>query len=1191
MDTNLRVSQLKSLLQERILLIDGAMGTAIQALDLGPDDFGGPEYEGCNENLILTRPDAIAQIHQGYLDAGADILETNTFGATPVVLADYNLAHEARRINREAAQLARRLAAAASTPEKPRFVAGSMGPTTKSISVTGGIDFDGLAESYVEQALGLIEGGVDLLLLETSQDTINVKAGLEGIDRASAELGQPVAVAVQGTVEPMGTLLAGQDAEAFYTSLAHRDLLWIGFNCATGPEFMTDHVRTLAGLSRFPVACVPNAGLPDEDGRYNETPEMMAATLGRFIQQGWVNLVGGCCGTTPNHIHLMQETASGNPSRATGLSDGSATRVAGIEALVVDEDTRPVIVGERTNVLGSRRFRRLIGEGAFEEAAEVGRRQVRNGAHILDVCLQDPDRDEMADVKSFLNLLTKKIKAPIMIDTTDHQVLEEALKLLQGKSIINSINLEDGEARFEAVVPLAKRFGAALVVGCIDEDKEQAQAVTRQRKLEVALRSYQILTEKYGVAPEDIIFDPLVFPAGTGAQAYVGSAAETIEGVRLIKEALPVAKTVLGISNVSFGLPTAGREVLNSVFFYHCVQAGLDLAIVNSELMQRYASIPEEEVRLAEDLIWDRGDDPVAAFAAHFRDKPPNTSSEERLNLPLDERLALCIIEGTKEGLADDLDEAMGDREPLEIINGPLMAGMTEVGRQFNANELIVAEVLQSAEAMKFAVSHLEPHMERAGTQNAGKGKVLLATVKGDVHDIGKNLVEIILSNNGYRVINLGIKVPPQDLIDAYQNHQPDIIGLSGLLVKSAQMMVETVRDFQQSGVNCPIMVGGAALSNRFTRIRIAPEHRNLVVYAKDAMTGLALANTIQEADEREQLAAALQEETEKLIEAARLAESRESEEASGVIPAAAAGIRHDFQVPSPPDLLPHVLRDFSLDEIFPYINPQMLYVRHLGFKGRFADALAAGDHGALELQGSVRKVEELVLESSGITADAVFKFFPCQADGETLLVYGPDGEQVVERFVFGRQSQGDGLCLSDYVRPKSLTPSPSPSGRGVTGDRGEGMDYLGMFVVTVGPGVSELSERLKSAGEYLSSHIVQALAIESAEAFAELLHQRVRRMWGFGDRPDIAYQDLFRTQYRGRRYSFGYPACPRLEDQAQLFRLLDVTSQIGVELTEGFMMEPESTVSALVLHHPDAKYFNLSQQDIDQLDREAGLG
>ncbi|MDE2842354.1 MAG: homocysteine S-methyltransferase family protein, partial [Chloroflexota bacterium] len=669
-----RINQLKSLLKQRILVVDGAMGTSIQARDLGPEDFGGLDYEGCNENLVLTRPDVIADIHQDFLDAGADILETNTFGATSVVLAEYELAHEARRINQVAAEVARRVADKTSTADKPRFVAGSMGPTTKTISVTGGITFDELSEAYCEQALGLVEGGADLLLLETSQDTINVKAGLIGIDRAFAELGYEIPVAVQGTIEPMGTLLAGQDAEAFYTSLAHRDLLWIGFNCATGPDFMTDHIRTLSGLSRFPVACLPNAGLPDEDGKYNETPEMLASTIGRFIQSGWLNVVGGCCGTVPDHIRLLADMANGAfPRTPVQLQE---SRVSGIEALVVDEDTRPAIVGERTNVLGSRRFRRLISQGKFEEAAEIGRRQVRNGAHVLDVCLQDPDRDEMADITEFLDLVTKKVKSPIMIDSTDAAVIEESLKRLQGKSIINSVNLEDGEARFQAVAPLARAYGSALVVGCIDDDKQQAQAITSERKLEIARRSHQLLTGKYGIPEEDLIFDPLVFPAGTGDENYVGSAAETIEGVRLIKEALPNTKTVLGISNVSFGLPVAGREVFNSVFLYHCVQAGLDMAIVNSEMMQRYTSIPEEERLLSEDLIWNRGDDPVAAFAAHFRDRAPKSTTEERRNLPLDERLSLAIIEGSKEGLADDLDEALQGRAPLEVINGPLMAGM-----------------------------------------------------------------------------------------------------------------------------------------------------------------------------------------------------------------------------------------------------------------------------------------------------------------------------------------------------------------------------------------------------------------------------------------------------------------------------------------------------------------------------------
>ncbi|MBM3942680.1 MAG: methionine synthase [SAR202 cluster bacterium] len=1161
-----RIATLKSLLASgKILVMDGAMGTAIQARRLTAQDFGGPQYEGCNEHLVLTRPDVIGDIHQGYLDAGADILETNTFGATSVVLAEYGLAQEARRINREAAALARRLADAASTPDQPRFVAGSMGPTTKTISVTGGVTFDELAAAYAEQAAGLMEGGVDVLLLETSQDTLNVKAGLEGIDRAFVQLGRQVPVAVQGTVEPMGTLLAGQDPEAFYTSLAHRDLLWIGFNCATGPEFMTDHVRTLAGISRFPVACVPNAGLPDENGRYNETPQMMAATVGRFVESGWVNVVGGCCGTGAEHIRLLAELAKSKQGRQPVQS--TDTRVSGIEALLVNQELRPAIVGERTNVLGSRQFRRLIAQSDLEAAAEVGRRQVRNGAHVLDVCLQDPDRDELADLTAFLEVLVKKVKVPIMVDSTDARIIEEALKRLQGKSIINSINLEDGEHRFQAVVPLARRYGAALVVGCIDDDPQQAQAVTRQRKLEVARRSYDLLTQKYGVLPQDIIFDPLVFPAGTGDEKYVGSAAETIEGVRLIKQALPDTKIILGVSNVSFGLPAAGREVLNSVFLYHCVQAGLDMAIVNSELLQRYASIPPEEQKLAEDLIWNRGADPVAAFAAHFREKAPKATVEQRRNLPLDQRLSLAIIEGSREGLAEDLDEALLGRSPLEIVNGPLMAGMDEVGRQFNANQLIVAEVLQSAEAMKFAVAHLEPHMEKLDT--ASRGKVVLATVKGDVHDIGKNLVEIILSNNGYRVINLGIKVPPQDLINAYQQHRPDIIGLSGLLVKSAQMMVETARDFRQAGVDCPILVGGAALSNRFTRLRIAPEYGGLVAYARDAMSGLALAQAIQDADQRQELSQKLAAETSAMRESDRLRQGETAAEAGPV--AAPAQVRRDFAVPRPPDLRLHLLKAYDLNQIFPYINPQMLYVRHLGFKGRFAEALEAGEPAALELREAVRRVEDQVLARKDIAANAVFKFFPCQSEGQRLLVYGPDGESLLEQFYFGRQSGGDGLCLADYVRPR---------------DSAE-MDYLAMFVTSIGPGVRALADQWKEEGRFLECHVLQALALESAEAFAELLHQQIRRMWGFGDPPGLSHQDLFRAQYRGRRYSFGYPACPRLEDQAQLFRLLEVTKNLGVELTEGFMMDPESSVSALVFHHPDAKYFNLSETDIQRLEAE----
>ena len=1160
---NERLGLLRKTITERIVLLDGATGTSIQDMQLGPADFGGAKLEGCNENLVRTRPDRIRELHRSFLEAGADIIETNSFGATSIALAHYGLERDAREINRVAAQLAREEADAASTPAHPRFVAGSMGPTTASISVTGGVDFDQVAAAYEEQAAGLIEGGADILLLETVMDTLNCKAGLVGIERAMAALGREVGVALSGTVETMGTLLAGQDIEAFYTSISHHDLLWVGLNCATGPDFMTDHLRTLSALSRFPVACVPNAGLPDEELRYNETPVVLTDKLERFVEAGWVNLLGGCCGTTPAHIRALGAMAARHRRRE--IPQVERCVVSGIETLVIDDSTRPIVVGERTNVLGSRKFKRLVAQGKIEEAAEVGRLQVRRGAHILDICLQDPDRDESGDMKAFLETLVKKVKVPLMIDTTDARVMEEALKRVQGKSLINSINLEDGEERFQRVVPLARRYGAALVVGCIDEDKQQAQAVTRDRKLQIAQRSHQLLAEKYGVEPEDIFFDLLVFPIGTGDRNYIGSAVETIEGIRMVKAALPRCKTILGISNVSFGLPEAGREVLNSVMLYHCVQAGLDLAIVNSEKLERYPSIPAEERRLAEDLIWWRGDDPIAAFAAYFREKKSKPTHEERKSLPLDERLALHILEGSKEGLIDDLDEALAGRPPLEIINGPLMKGMDEVGRLFNANQMIVAEVLQSAEAMKAAVAHLEPHMEK--TDSLGKGTIVLATVKGDVHDIGKNLVDIILSNNGYRVVNLGIKVPPEELIKACMQHQPAALGLSGLLVKSAQMMVATAQDLKTAGIRCPILVGGAALSARFTRMKIAPEYNGIVAYANDAMAGLDLAHQIIDPQRREALAATLEEQTRKLL-------SAPPKSTAGKAPAVRRGPAAIYEgpIPEPPDLKLHLLRNYDLEEIFRYINPVMLYTRHLGLKN-FEQALVAGEPKAVELHAAVDAVEDAILARHDISARAAYRFFQVHSDGDrTMMIYGADGRSVVESFRFGRQADEPGLCLADYVTPAS-------TGR---------PDYLCMFVTSIGEGVRALAEEWKDKGEYLRSHILQILALEGAEAFAELLHQKIRAMWGIGDPPGLALKDLFQAHYHGKRYSFGYPACPRLEDQAQLFRLLELEqNDIGVHLTEGFMMDPESSVSAMVFHNPMVKYFSLSASDMERLEQE----
>ncbi len=1128
------------LLATRILCLDGAMGTAIQACDLTDDDFGGEEFEGCNENLNLTRSEVIENIHRAQLEAGADIIETNTFGSASIVLAEYPpLDGQAYEITVAAARIARRAADAMTrrTPDQPRYVAGSMGPTTKAISVTGGVTFQGLIDTFREQAAALVEGGADYLLLETQQDTRNVKAGLLGIHEAFARLGRRIPVAVSGTIEPMGTMLGGQTAEALAVSLAHEDLLYLGLNCATGPDFMTDHLRAISELARTRIACVPNAGLPDEDGHYLESPDMIAATMKRFVDEGWINLVGGCCGTTEAHIAALAKMVAGRKPRP--VPSYRRTLFSGLEVVEAEESNRPLLVGERTNSLGSRKFKRLIAAEKFEEASEIARRQVRGGAQVIDVCLQNPDRDEPADMEQFLDQVVRKIKAPLMIDSTDAEVIELALTYCQGKAIINSVNLEDGLERFQQIVPLAKRYGAALVVGCIDEDPDQGMAVTRERKVEVARRSHRILTKDFGIDESNIVFDPLVFPCGTGDANYLGSARETVAGVRLIKEALPATRTILGVSNVSFGLPPAGREVLNSVFLYECTKAGLDLAIVNTEKLERYAQIPEEERRLAERVLFETSDDTVAEFAAHFRERKSRVP-EDTSKLPLDERLALCIVTGSKEGLHADLDEKLATTRPLDIINGPLMKGMDEVGRLFNNNELIVAEVLQSAEAMKAAVAHLEPHME--SDEGSSRGTILLATVKGDVHDIGKNLVDIILSNNGYNVVNLGIKVPPQKLVEAINVHQPDIVGLSGLLVKSAQQMIVTAKELAAHNRCPPMLVGGAALTRNFTRRRIAPEYEGLCLYAKDAMDGLDLCNRLRTPSARPGLLEQVEKEEQDVL--AR-AQQKENSKRTAMPAARRVLVAPVADLPPPPDLERHVLRTLPIHEVWRYINPQMLYGKHLGLKGRYQDLIANGDKKALELRDLIEELQA----GAPLVARGVWQFFPARSDETSIAV-----RQL--RFPFPRQTKGDGLCLADFVAPGKE-------------------DHICLFAVTAGEGVREQVEALKARGEYLKSHALAALALETAEAAAEWLHHKLRGLWGFPDAADTTMADRFRAKYRGKRYSFGYPACPDLALQDDLFALLR-PEEVGIELTDGHMMDPEASVSALVLHHPDARYFSV---------------
>lgn len=1141
----------KHLIEERIkdhiLVLDGAMGTMLQNEDLSPEDFGGEEYDGCNENLNLTRPDVIKKIHEAYFEAGADIVSTNTFGGTPVVLNEYDLGHKAVEINKVAVQIAKEVAERMSTPEWPRFVAGAMGPTTKTLSVTGGITFDELQHDFYVQAKALIEGGADVLLLETSQDMLNVKAGTLGIKQAFGELEKEIPIMISGTIEPMGTTLAGQSIEAFYISIEHVKPLSVGLNCATGPEFMTDYLRSLSELATSYVSCYPNAGLPDEDGHYHETPESLSKKLEGFANKGWLNVVGGCCGTTPAHIRAIRETVATKKPRQIEEKTREHS-VSGIEPLIYDDSMRPLFVGERTNVIGSRKFKRLIIDGKFEEAAEIARAQVKNGAHVIDICLANPDREELDDMVNFMKEVGQKVKVPFVIDSTDEKVIEEALKYSQGKAIINSINLEDGEERFEAVMPIVKKYGASIVIGTIDET---GMAVDRHRKLEIAEREYDLLVNKWGIQPEDIIFDPLVFPVGTGDEQYIGSAVETIEGIRLIKEKMPRALTILGVSNVSFGLPPVGREVLNAVYLYNCTQAGLDYAIVNTEKLERYASIPEAEIKLANDLLFNTTRETLAEFTDFYRDKKKE-KTEDDIPKTVPERLAYYILEGTKEGLIPDLDKALEMYDsPLDVINGPLMEGMATVGKLFNENQLIVAEVLQSAGVMKAAVSHLESFMEKS-EDDVGKGKIIIATVKGDVHDIGKNLVDIILSNNGYKVIDLGIKVTPQQLIEAIRKEKPDVVGLSGLLVKSAQQMVITAQDFKEANIDTPILVGGAALSRRFTDTKIAANYDGPVMYAKDAMIGLDIVNRLQ-GDDRENLLGEIAEAQEK-----RLAKEANRGERGAVAVAErpVKTVSSDFPVFVPVDTKRHVKRAYSVKHLHPYVNMRTLIGHHLGLKGF---------NGVLEQDSDPRAKElhELVtgyLQSDLLSPSGVYRFFPAQSDGDDVIIYDPADEKTeIERFTFPRQQKAPFLCLSDFLKEKAS---------------GE-MDYVGVMLVTAGHGVREYAQRLKDQGKFLESHAIQATALELAEGFAERIHQEMRDHAGYPDPTDFTMRDRFAAKYQGQRFSFGYPACPNLEDQEKLFKLI-TPEDIGVELTEGFMMQPEASVSAIVFNHPDARYFNV---------------
>jgi len=830
------MADIKELLKKRILLLDGGMGTVLQKENLTKKDFDGKE--GCNEVLNLTRPDVIQKVHEAYLEAGSDIIETNSFSASSITLAEYGLEKKDYEINLAAAKIARKAADKFSTKDKPRFVAGSIGPTNKTISVTSNITFEELEESYYTQAKALMEGKADLFLIETVFDTLNAKAAFSAIDKLFKEKKEQLPMMLSATIEKNGTMLAGQNIESFYISMEHNNLLAIGMNCGIGPDLMKSHLRNLTKIARTNIICYANAGLPLADGTFPQKPKQFANLIKEFIGNKWINLIGGCCGTTPEHIKEISKIIDHKKLRK--VSKKTMTAVSGLESVYFQEDNRPLIVGERTNTIGSRKFKELLSNEDFETAAEIGKLQVKKGAQIIDVCLGNPDRNEVDDTIKFYSLITKKVRVPLMIDSTDPPSIESALRRTQGKCIINSLNFEDGTKRIDEVLPLIKKYGSVVIFGTIDEDKKQAMGLTVNRKVDIAKRAYNYLIKK-GIKGEDIIFDALVFPIATGDKNYVDSAVASIDAIKEIKKLFPEVKTVLGVSNVSFGLPPAGREVLNSIYLYHATKAGLDCAIVNSEKLMRYPSISNKEKELAEDLLFNKIKNPITPFVNFFREK--KAEKKDIKSLPVNERLKSYIVEGRKDGIIKDLDEALKKSKAIEIINKPLMDGMQEVGRLFNENKLIISEVLQSAESMKTAVSHLETFMSKFYRKK--KGKIILATVEGDVHDIGKNLFNTLLTNNGYEVIDLGIKVNSEKLTQACKKYHPDIICLSGLLIKSTQMMEVAVKDLKKAGIKIPLLLGGAALSENFVVKKISPAYGSFVGYAKDAMEGLDLINKL----------------------------------------------------------------------------------------------------------------------------------------------------------------------------------------------------------------------------------------------------------------------------------------------------------------------------------------------------------
>ncbi|MEO8563102.1 MAG: methionine synthase [bacterium] len=1144
-------------LTDRVLVYDGAMGTNIQLRQPTAEDFGGKALEGCNDNLVLTRPDIIQSIHESFLAVGCDVVETCTFQSTPHRLREWGLEEKTRDLNVQGARLARAACDKFTTPERPRFVAGSIGPTgmlpSSSDPALSAITFDALAETYYLQAKYLVEGGVDVLLVETAQDILEVKAALTGFERLFAELGHRVPVQTQITLDTSGRMLLGTDIASALTTLQAMRVDVIGLNCSTGPEHMREPVRFLTEHGSVPISVIPNAGLPLNTGTgeaiYPLEPLPMAGMLREFVEQFGVRIVGGCCGTTPEHLTAIVAAVRAATPAPRPTHEREALVSSAMRATTLRQEPAPLLVGERVNAQGSRKVKRLLLADDYEGILEVAREQQDSGAHVLDVCVALTERgDEAEQMSKLVKLISMSVETPIMVDSTEAGVIEAALQHIPGRAIINSINMENGRVRIDSVVPIAKKHGAALVALTIDP---VGMAKTRDRKLEVARAIYDIVVGEYGLRAEDLIYDALTFTLATGDAEWIDSAHETIEGIRLIKRELPGVFTILGVSNVSFGLDPAARYVLNSVFLHHCVEAGLDAAIVNPAHITPYAEISAEQRALADDLVFNRRPDALQRFIDGFSSASELAARSEKedptAGMSAEQRVHWMVLHRKKEGIEDALDAAGVRDAPVRVLNDVLLPAMKEVGDKFGAGELILPFVLQSAEVMKKAVKHLESFLEKA--EGYTKGKVVLATVYGDVHDIGKSLVNTILSNNGYTVFDLGKQVPVNTIIEKALEVGADAIGLSALLVSTSKQMPLCVQELDKRGIHIPVLIGGAAINRRFGRRAMFVDGERAydsgVFYCKDAFEGLETMDTLQDSPEKRQAA------IEKLLDDARkdvfLHGNVGKDKAQGVSGGERSDVTHDHAVPVAPFFGTRDV-DVPLDEVFALLDLDELFRLQWGARGSGPayDRLVRE-----EFTPTLARLKAEAHSEGWLKPRAVYGYFPAQSVGNELVVYEPDpyvrdGSLVEKaRFHFPRQEGRERLCIADYFRGST------------SGD----VDVVALQIVTVGDDATRRFEAMQAAGEYSEGLYSHGLAVEAAEAVAEWMHRRIRRELGI-------------PGGRGKRYSWGYGACPDLEDHGTLFKILPAEEALGMELTSAFQLMPEQSTAAIIVHHPQAKYY-----------------